>query len=149
MEDATEQQACVVAGDVAKGIGAAGSAHVMCISPYPHYRKDRPTNPCLYWVGQHSNDSFNVEEASGLNIAYLKLCQNSKRAKGEPPFKVLGSGLEFIISHLPSSKRLLNSDPGNFRTCIQQPTSSTYVRLDIIYALYQLDWTSSQSSFCE
>ena len=59
----------------------------MCISPYPHYRKDRPTNPCLYWVGQHSNDSFNVEEASGLNIAYLKLCQNIKRAKGEPPFK--------------------------------------------------------------
>ncbi|BDA48086.1 Fructan 6-exohydrolase [Coccomyxa sp. Obi] len=44
---------------------ADSTAHVLCVSPYPHYRKDRPTNPCLCWVGQLSNDTFNVEDASG------------------------------------------------------------------------------------
>jgi hypothetical protein len=56
-------------GSSAQGDGASGavegSAEVLCISPYPHYCKDRPTNPCLYWVGRQAGHSFNVEEAAG------------------------------------------------------------------------------------
>lgn len=39
---------------------------VLCVSPYPHHLKDRPTNTCLYWTGNPDADgSFNLEQASG------------------------------------------------------------------------------------
>ena len=38
---------------------------MLCVSPYPHYRKDRPTNPCLYWINRYDGDRFNVATASG------------------------------------------------------------------------------------
>ena len=41
------------------------SQHVLCVSPYPHYRRDRPTNPCLYWINAYHGDKFNVGTASG------------------------------------------------------------------------------------
>ena len=44
---------------------SGSSQHVLCVSPYPHYRKDRPTNPCLYWVNAFNGDKFNVGTASG------------------------------------------------------------------------------------
>ena len=43
--------------------------HVLCVSPYPHYRKDRPTNPCLYWVNSYNGDKFNVATASGAALS--------------------------------------------------------------------------------
>ena len=49
-------------------LGCAGNGatqHVLCVSPYPHYRKDRPTNPCLYWINDYNGDKFNVATASG------------------------------------------------------------------------------------
>lgn len=40
--------------------------HVLCVSPYPHHLKDRPTNTCLYWTGPLDTDArFNLEQASG------------------------------------------------------------------------------------
>lgn len=43
---------------------------MLCVSPYPHYRKDRPTNPCLYWINDYGGDRFNVATASG--VAHLR-----------------------------------------------------------------------------
>lgn len=39
--------------------------HMLCVSPYPHHVKDRPTNPCLYWLGPFQNDTFSLEHAGG------------------------------------------------------------------------------------
>ena len=44
---------------------SGSSQHVLCVSPYPHYRKDRPTNPCLYWINAFNGNKFNVGTASG------------------------------------------------------------------------------------
>ena len=44
---------------------SGSSQHVLCVSPYPHYRKDRPTNPCMYWINDYNGDKFNVGTASG------------------------------------------------------------------------------------
>ena len=44
---------------------SGSSQHVLCVSPYPHYTKDRPTNPCLYWINGYNGDKFNVGTASG------------------------------------------------------------------------------------
>ena len=45
------------------------SAHVLCISSYPHNRKDRPSNPCLYWLGTYEDGGrFNLAEAHGISI---------------------------------------------------------------------------------
>ena len=54
---------------------SSGAAHVLCISPYPHYRKDRPTNPCLYWVGACNGSTFNVEAAEGAGMAKCLLAR--------------------------------------------------------------------------
>ena len=48
-------------GDLAEGV-----VHVLCVSPYPHSAPDRPTNPCLYWLGALTpDDKFLIEEAQG------------------------------------------------------------------------------------
>lgn len=39
--------------------------YVMCVSPYPHFLKDRPTNPCLYWLGHVKDEVFQIEESDG------------------------------------------------------------------------------------
>lgn len=40
--------------------------YVMCVSPYPHFLKDRLTNPCLYWLGHVKQEQFMIEEAHGM-----------------------------------------------------------------------------------
>lgn len=46
--------------------GGAGVVHVLCVSPYPHTAAERPTNPCLYWLGTLTpDDKFLIEQASG------------------------------------------------------------------------------------
>ena len=47
------------------------ASHVLCISPYPHYRKDRPTNPCLYWLGRYNGGRFNLEQALGKAVQHV------------------------------------------------------------------------------
>lgn len=48
------------------GDAAEGAVHVLCVSPYPHSAPDRPTNPCLYWLGALTpDDRFLIEEAQG------------------------------------------------------------------------------------
>ena len=47
--------------------------HVLCISPYPHYRKDRPTNPCLFWLGRYDGGRYNLEEAQGKAVWPVQL----------------------------------------------------------------------------
>ena len=42
--------------------------YVMCVSPYPHYLKDRLTNPCLYWLGYVKQELFMIEESDGSSI---------------------------------------------------------------------------------
>ncbi len=50
--------------------GNGAAQHVLCVSPYPHYRKDRPTNPCLYWINSYNGDKqFNVATASGAALS--------------------------------------------------------------------------------
>ena len=48
---------------------ANGTAHaaswVLCVSPYPHFRDNRPTNPCLYWLGEFRENRFQLGEAAG------------------------------------------------------------------------------------
>lgn len=39
--------------------------HVLCVSPYPHHLKDRPTNPVLFWLGSFSGQHFDVAAAQG------------------------------------------------------------------------------------
>ena len=48
---------------------SGSSQHVLCVSPYPHYRKDRPTNPCLYWINHYDGDKFDVSPASGRPVS--------------------------------------------------------------------------------
>ena len=49
-----------------RGDAAGGAVHVLCVSPYPHSAPDRPTNPCLYWLGALTpDDRFLIEEAKG------------------------------------------------------------------------------------
>lgn len=40
--------------------------YVMCVSPYPHFLKDRLTNPCLYWLGHVKQEQFMIEESDGM-----------------------------------------------------------------------------------
>ena len=42
--------------------------YMMCVSPYPHYLKDRLTNPCLYWLGYVKQELFMIEESDGEPI---------------------------------------------------------------------------------
>ena len=57
----------------AGGAGAASSQgqqdqYVLCVSPYPHHLKDRPTNTCLYWTGaMDAEGHFSLEQASGTS----------------------------------------------------------------------------------
>ena len=58
----------------ARGSGDApeGAVHVLCVSPYPHSAPDRPTNPCLYWLGALApDDRFLIEEAQGAPSTHL------------------------------------------------------------------------------
>jgi len=52
---------------------------MMCVSPYPHFLKDRLTNPCLYWLGYVKQELFMIEESDGeasyLVSAVLRLTQ--------------------------------------------------------------------------
>ncbi len=53
--------------------------YMMCVSPYPHFLKDRLTNPCLYWLGYVKQELFMIEESDGeasyLVSAVLRLTQ--------------------------------------------------------------------------
>ncbi|KAK9867678.1 hypothetical protein WJX84_009640 [Apatococcus fuscideae] len=61
----------------AGGAGAASSQgqqdqYVLCVSPYPHHLKDRPTNTCLYWTGaMDAEGHFSLEQASGPHLLDL------------------------------------------------------------------------------
>lgn len=50
--------------------------HILCVSPYPHHLKDRPTNPCLYWLGDFQGQRFDLEAAHGETAEGL-LCFRS------------------------------------------------------------------------
>ena len=43
-----------------------GQLYMMCVSPYPHFLKDRLTNPCLYWLGHVQQELFMIEESDGM-----------------------------------------------------------------------------------
>lgn len=43
---------------------------MLCVSPYPHHLKDRPTNPCLYWLGPLQNGRFSLEDAHGAPLPW-------------------------------------------------------------------------------
>ena len=43
------------------------STWMLCVSPYPHYRPERPTNPCLYWLGEYRDEHFHLGEAAGTD----------------------------------------------------------------------------------
>ena len=47
------------------GPAAASGLQVLCVSPYPHHLKERPTNSCLYWLGRLQNDQFQIGDAEG------------------------------------------------------------------------------------
>ena len=63
-----------------RGDAAGGAVHVLCVSPYPHSAPDRPTNPCLYWLGELTpDDRFLIEEAQGappgqVNETWFCIC---------------------------------------------------------------------------
>lgn len=42
---------------------------MLCVSPYPHHLSDRPTNPCLYWLGPLEGERFSLQETKGLLLA--------------------------------------------------------------------------------
>ena len=42
---------------------------MLCVSPYPHHCSDRPTNPCLYWLGAFKEEQFQMDAAPGDGIA--------------------------------------------------------------------------------
>ena len=76
---------CMAEKQAAEEVDCPGTAHVLCISPYPHYRKDRPTNPCLYWVGACDGSTFNVEAAEGTRSQCSQDAQSD-----ECPYTALG-----------------------------------------------------------
>lgn len=59
--------------------GSSEGAWVLCVSPYPHHCTDRPTNPCLYWIGSFQENTFQMDRASGQSLrcffSYSALCQ--------------------------------------------------------------------------
>lgn len=48
--------------------------HILCVSPYPHHLKDRPTNPCLYWLGDFQGQRFDLESAHGTANTFFCSC---------------------------------------------------------------------------
>lgn len=48
-----------------------GQLYMMCVSPYPHFLKDRLTNPCLYWLGHIQQEQFMIEESDGPHLLDL------------------------------------------------------------------------------
>lgn len=53
------------------GPAAASGLQVLCVSPYPHHLKERPTNSCLYWLGRLQNDQFQMGDAEGPHVLDL------------------------------------------------------------------------------
>lgn len=45
--------------------------YMMCVSPYPHFLKDRLTNPCLYWLGHLQQELFMIEESNGTAVCHI------------------------------------------------------------------------------
>ena len=45
--------------------GGKGDIHILCVSPYPHHLKDRPTNPVLFWLGAFIGQQFDVSASEG------------------------------------------------------------------------------------
>ena len=41
---------------------------MLCVSPYPHHLKERPTNPVLYWLGAFRDTSFDLASADGEHV---------------------------------------------------------------------------------
>lgn len=48
-----------------------GQLYMMCVSPYPHFLKDRLTNPCLYWLGHVQQELFMIEESDGMTYSVV------------------------------------------------------------------------------
>ncbi|KAK9807040.1 hypothetical protein WJX72_011542 [[Myrmecia] bisecta] len=70
------------ASGAAPSSNSAEEIHMLCVSPYPHHRTDRPTNPCLYWLGQYRNEAFDLEAAQGpylLDLGDVLYAPNSFR----------------------------------------------------------------------
>ena len=38
---------------------------MLCVSPYPHHLKERPTNPVLFWLGAFDGRGFDLPSADG------------------------------------------------------------------------------------
>ena len=50
---------------------------LLCVSPYPHHCTDRPTNPCLYWLGSFQDERFQLGSAAGeLSSCVSGLCSS-------------------------------------------------------------------------
>lgn len=47
------------------GNSSSAAVWMLCVSPYPHFRDDRPTNPCLYWLGSFDDEHFMLGNAAG------------------------------------------------------------------------------------
>ena len=55
------------------GKGSSKDSWILCVSPYPHHRKDRPTNPCIYWLGSFEDNDFKIDSAAGAPLQILDL----------------------------------------------------------------------------
>ena len=49
--------------------------HILCVSPYPHHLKERPTNPVLFWLSAFQSNSFDVSKAQGDSSQQLGVLQ--------------------------------------------------------------------------
>ena len=61
----TSDAAAPETSDATETSDAAEAVRMLCVSPYPHHRPERPTNPCLYWLGRLQGGRFDLEAASG------------------------------------------------------------------------------------
>ena len=57
----------------ASGKVSSSSPHVLCVSPYPHHLKTRPTNPVLYWLGAFKDSTLDLPSADGKPLLCLAL----------------------------------------------------------------------------
>lgn len=64
---------------------------MMCVSPYPHYLKDRLTNPCLYWLGYVKQELFMIEESDGEPIITIAITATTQHLTDR--FRILSIGV--------------------------------------------------------
>ena len=58
--------------DASSAQAASPPVWMLCVSPYPHFRKDRPTNPCLYWLGSFEAEQFQLGQCAGQSAFILR-----------------------------------------------------------------------------